>query len=163
MKPATKLHALAFAAALALSGGAASAGCILPANSEAMQAELLSGLNAVRRDHGLPALKLNAKLDTAAQKHACDNARRLSISHVSSDGSHLQNRLRRAGYRYATASENTGRGFVSGTRAVDWWMHSPHHKDNILMPQTRDIGIGIALSDAPDARLHWVIDMGLSG
>lgn len=31
------------------------------------------------------------------------------------------------------------------------------------MPQTRDIGIGIALSDAPDARLHWVIDMGLSG
>lgn len=61
-----------------------------PANSEAMQAELLSGLNAVRREHGLPALKLNAKLDTAAQKHACDNARRLSISHVSSDGSHLQ-------------------------------------------------------------------------
>ncbi len=101
-------------------------------------------------------------LDKAAQGHACDNAKRHSTSHVSGDGSRLQHRLKRVGYDYRTASENTGRGFASGKRAVDWWMASPGHKKNMLMRDTREIGIGIAMSEAPDSRLHWIIVMGSS-
>lgn len=137
-------------------------GCALPANTATMRAELLKGINAERTKRGLTPLRLNAALDKAAQGHACDNAKRRSVSHDSSDGSKLQHRLRRAGYDYRTASENTGRGFGTPKRAVEWWMNSPHHKDNMLMRETRDIGIGIALSPAPENRLHWVIDMGKS-
>lgn len=150
------------AATILLSTGAAHAGCNIPANSGAMQAELIDNLNAERRARGLAPLRLSAGLDKAAQGHACDNASRQSISHVSSDGSQLQTRLRRAGYGYRTAAENTGRGFASGARAVQWWMGSPKHKQNMLMGQVRDVGVGIAMSAAPDSRLHWILVLGKS-
>jgi uncharacterized protein YkwD len=134
--------------------------CAIPQASEALQAEALKAVNAERAAHGLRALKFSRTLDKAAQGAACDNANRHEISHVSSDGSHLKDRLHRVGYRYRSAAENTGRGFRSGTSAVQWWMHSPKHKANILMSSVREIGIGIALSDAPDSKLHWILNMG---
>jgi uncharacterized protein YkwD len=152
MKP----PALALALALALVAAPAAAACVLPDNVKALQAEVLAGMNAQRRARGLPALQMDAKLARAAQGHACDNAARQSYSHVGSDGSQLQNRLGLSGYRYRLAAENTGRG------AVQWWMNSPHHKDNILLAPAVDVGIGIALSEAPDSRLHWVVNFGKS-
>jgi uncharacterized protein YkwD len=143
-------------------GAAAQAGCTIPSNSNAMQQELLSHLNAERKARGMSPLTLSAKLDKAAQGHACDNAKRKSISHTSSDGGTLKTRLRRAGYSFRTAAENTGRGFASGARAVEWWMHSPKHKDNILLRKAREVGVGIALSPAPDNKLHWIIVVGAS-
>ena len=71
-------------------------------------------------------------------------------------------RLRKAGYKYRAAAENTGRGFGTPQRAVDWWMNSPKHRTNILYPKMREVGIGIAMSDAPDSKLHWVINFGVS-
>ncbi|MDM7930899.1 CAP domain-containing protein [Tabrizicola sp.] len=136
--------------------------CTIPAGAGAMQQELLSHLNAERRANGLSPLRLSAKLDKAAQGHACDNAARKSISHVSSDGGTLKNRLRRAGYAFRAAAENTGRGFASGARAVQWWMNSPKHRDNILLRKAREVGIGIAVSPAPDAKLHWILVVGAS-
>jgi uncharacterized protein YkwD len=155
------LHAACIAAAL-LAPIAAHAGCDLPANTAELQAQLVADINATRADHGLPTLRMNSALTTAAQRHACDNAKRKSTSHVSSDGSRLQGRLRRAGYQFALANENTGRGFTSAARAMQWWMNSPHHAENILMNGTQDIGVGIAVSAAPEGRLHWVIDMATS-
>ncbi|HEY6919919.1 MAG TPA: CAP domain-containing protein [Tabrizicola sp.] len=136
------------------------AGCTVPPNAGAMQQELLAHLNAERKARGLSALVLSAKLDKAAQGAACDNAKRRSISHVSSDGGTLKTRLRRVGYGFRTAAENTGRGFATGARAVEWWMNSPHHKDNILLRKARDVGIGIAVSPAPDNKLHWILVVG---
>jgi uncharacterized protein YkwD len=155
------LAAVAASAMICL-GAAANAGCSIPSNANAMQQELLSHLNAERKARGLPALSLSAKLDKAAQGHACDNAKRKSISHTSSDGGTLKTRLRRAGYSFRTAAENTGRGFASGARAVEWGMHSPKHKDNILLRKAREVGVGIAVSPAPDNKLHWIIVVGAS-
>jgi uncharacterized protein YkwD len=155
------LAAVAASAMICL-GAAANAGCTIPSNANAMQQELLSHLNAERKARGLSALSLSAKLDKAAQGHACDNAKRKSISHTSSDGGTLKTRLRRAGYSFRTAAENTGRGFASGARAVEWWMHSPKHKDNILLRKAREVGVGIAVSPAPDNKLHWIIVVGAS-
>jgi uncharacterized protein YkwD len=136
--------------------------CSIPSASEAMQVEALKAVNAERAAHGLSPLKFSRTLDKAAQGAACDNANRHEISHVSSDGSHLKDRLHRVGYRFRSAAENTGRGFRSGSSAVQWWMHSPKHKSNILMRSVREVGLGIALSDAPDNKLHWILVMGES-
>ena len=138
----------------------ASAACSLPDASKAMQTEALKAVNAERAGAGLRALKFSQSLAKAAQGHACDNARRHEITHVSSDGSKLQHRLKRVGYRYRSAAENTGRGFRSGSSAVQWWMQSPKHKANILMRGVKEVGLGIALSDAPDNKLHWILVMG---
>lgn len=154
--------AAATAATVLFLSSTAHAGCSVPPNADAMQQELLAHLNAERKAHGLSALKLSTKLDKAAQGHACDNAKRKSISHTSSDGGTLKTRLRRVGYGFRTAAENTGRGFASGARAVEWWMHSPKHKDNILLRKAREVGVGIAVSPAPDNKLHWIIVVGAS-
>lgn len=138
------------------------AACTIPQNADALQQEVLSHLNAERKARGLPLFKLSAKLDKAAQGHACDNAYRRSISHESSDGGTLRTRLKQAGYKFRAAAENTGRGFGSGARAVEWWMNSPKHRDNILLGKVREVGIGIALSDSPDNKLHWVLNFGSS-
>jgi uncharacterized protein YkwD len=134
--------------------------CPLPSNMDELRAQVVANVNAEREARGLPALRMNSELIKAAQGHACDNAKRQTYTHVSSDGSRLQNRLRRAGYSYAMANENTGMGFASSQRAVEWWMNSPYHRDNILMRGTRDIGVGIAFSDGPEGRLYWVVNMG---
>ncbi len=148
--------------ALAMTLGLPAQACTVPTNADALQAEVLSHLNAQRKAHGLTPFKLSTKLDKAAQGHACDNARRKSISHDSSDGGTLKTRLRKVGYKFRAASENTGRGFGTGARAVEWWMNSPKHRDNILFPRVKEVGIGIALSDAPDNKLHWVLNFGTS-
>lgn len=158
--PHSALTALVTCAALLLAAPAMA--CSVPGNAGAMQAELLSHLNAERKAQGLSALRASAKLDKAAQGHACDNAKRRSISHVSSDGGTLKNRLRRAGYAFRTAAENTGRGFASGARAVEWWMNSSKHRDNILLRKAKEVGIGIAVSPAPDNKLHWILVVGAS-
>lgn len=157
-----RLTLAAMAAASVLSLGFAAQACNTPSNAGAMQAEVLAHLNAERKARGLNALTLSTKLDKAAQGHACDNAKRKSISHTSSDGGTLKTRLRRAGYAFRAAAENTGRGFASGARAVQWWMHSPKHKDNILLRKAREVGIGIAISPAPDNKLHWILVVGAS-
>jgi uncharacterized protein YkwD len=154
------LTAVAFVIASSMLAPDVGFACSIPQASEALQAEALKAVNAERAAHGLRALKFSRTLDKAAQGAACDNANRHEISHVSSDGSHLKDRLHRVGYRYRSAAENTGRGFRSGASAVQWWMHSPKHKANILMRSVNEIGIGIALSDAPDNKLHWILNMG---
>jgi len=156
----TLTRTLTIAAALLALAAPAQALCSKPGGYQTMQADLVVQLNAERRARGLPAFVYSPKLDRAAQTHACDNARRHSISHEGSDGGRLVNRLHRVAYNYRAASENTGRGFANGTRAVQWWMNSPGHKKNMLMRQTRDVGVGIAMSSAPDSRLHWILVMG---
>lgn len=146
--------------AFALSLTAASAGCLKPENFQQLQADFLKTLNAQRKANGQSPLVENGTLEKAAQGMVCDNARRHSVSHTGSDGSQLQNRLNRVGYNYRTAAENTGRNFPDARFAFDWWMHSPKHRGNMLNPALREIGIGLAISAAPESQLHWVLDFG---
>lgn len=139
---------------------AANAACVKPGNVSALATAVVAGINAQRQAQGLDALQSDSALTSAAQGLACDNAARQGISHVSLNGARLPQRLRAASYRFATAAENTGRGFGSAERAVAFWMESSGHRENILNNSIRDIGIGIAMSDAPDSRLHWVVNFG---
>jgi uncharacterized protein YkwD len=133
--------------------------CKQPDLLETVRYEVIAAVNAERAGAGLPPLKANARLTRAAQGHACDNAARGSYSHTGSNGSDLTARLRNAGYRFRAAAENTGRGFGTPDRAVDWWMNSPGHRANILMRGVREIGVGVAMGDG---KAHWVLNFGTS-
>ena len=41
--------------------------------------------------------------------------------------------------------------------AVEWWMNSSKHRDNNWLRSATDVGIGIAVSDAPDNKLPWTL------
>lgn len=155
-----RLKSIILAVAVALIVPGAALSCALPGNAAAMRAEALRLVNAERKRAGLRALSPSPALQEAAQFMACDNAGQRRLSHRGADGSELQNRLRRVGYRYRTANENLGQGFRDPAAAVSWWMGSPSHRSNILDRDTRDVGIGVA--QGSDKRPYWAMVSGAS-
>lgn len=106
-------------------------------------------INAERRKHGLRALRMDPRLSKAAQAHSRDMVRRRYFSHTSPDGLSPAQRVRATGYLRAarawTVGENIAwawHGRETAARVVTAWMHSPPHREEILRPSFRDVGIG---------------------
>ena len=115
-------------------------------------------LNRERRNHGLPRLRANRKLVRSASRYSRDMVRRNFFSHVSPSGGTPTDRIRRGGYlrgaRVWSIGENLAWGsgsYATPLGTVRAWMNSPGHRANILRPDYRAIGIGIAMG-APGAR-----------
>ena len=121
-------------------------------------------VNRERAARGLVALRADARLDRAAAAHSLDMVRHRYFDHTSPTGSTVLSRIRATGYlahaRAWAAGENiawaTGR-LATPTAIVAAWMHSPGHRANILRPQFRDVGTGVAVGvPAPGIRLGGV-------
>jgi uncharacterized protein YkwD len=117
----------------------------------------LCTLNAERARHGLPRLKLNKKLSSAARWHARDMVRRDYFAHDSLGGGTFVDRIRRSGYMKGASSWSVGENLAWGSnersapRAItSMWMNSAGHRANILSPAFREVGIGFSLG-APGA------------
>lgn len=133
----------------------ATAGCSTPPGADSSRNALLSLMNAARTQAGLGGLTLDPAITAVSQRYACENAARRSISHVGSDGSDITERFRRGGLRASLEAENTGLFRGGAQHAFDWWMGSPHHRDNILRAQITKVGIGLAAAGGETA---WVVD-----
>src|SRR5215208_5649551 len=111
-----------------------------------LEAGILERLNAIRAEHKLAPLRVNARLATAAQSHSLDMVTKGFFSHDSATVS-FDRRIERvyssASYRTWAAGENllwspTG---LAPKAALDLWMASPGHRANILSPRWREIGV----------------------
>lgn len=138
------LRLTALAIGLAMSAGGAAAQCTLPGDANAFASQLAAGLNAQRRANGLGPLQYNEELGRAAMRHACDMQANGFFDHHGSDGSNHDQRVQRTGYRPCFSAENLAFGYPQPATVVDGWMHSPGHRRNMLAPQARDFGIGLA-------------------
>ncbi|HUR72781.1 MAG TPA: CAP domain-containing protein [Sporichthya sp.] len=110
--------------------------------------------NVQRVAHGCRALKYNTALQTAAQRHANDMARKHYFSHNSLDGTPWWKVIMRAGYK-DPGGQNIARGFSSPSSVVRAWLNSPSHRKNIMNCQFRTIGIGFNGNGD-----YWVQDFG---
>ena len=100
-------------------------------------------VNRIRAHHGLRRLKASRRLARAASRHTNDMLARDFLSHASSNGTGMAQRLR----RYTRAhwiGENIAAvsGRATARRAVRMWMQSPPHRAVLLSPSGRRIGIG---------------------
>jgi uncharacterized protein YkwD len=101
-------------------------------------------VNRIRARHGLRRLRVSRALSVAATEHSGDMLRRDFLSHASSDGTAMADRIR----RYTGARHWIGESIVAvggrGTarRAVRMWMHSPPHRAVLLSAAGRRIGVG---------------------
>ena len=105
--------------------------------------ELLVLVNQKRLDNGLSPLTMDEKLSGAAYgkaRHMLDNN---YWAHFAPDGTSPWNFIINSGYNYVYAGENLAKGFVNANDAVDAWMNSPTHRDNILSSQYKDVGFAI--------------------
>ena len=68
-------------------------------------------------------------------------------AHVAPDGTQPWKFFTSFGYKYRYAGENLARDFSNASSAMDAWMNSPTHKENILNPKYKEIGIGVVEGD----------------
>lgn len=111
--------------------------------------------NRVRASEKLGAVTPNAQLAAAARAYAAYLAKNNVFSHTA-DGRQSSERITAAGYEWCQVGENlalaqNSNGFKTeglATKAVEGWLNSPGHRENLLQPHVTEIGVGVA--KAPD-------------
>ncbi|MCL2814137.1 MAG: CAP domain-containing protein [Oscillospiraceae bacterium] len=117
-----------------------------------LAAEVIRLTNMERANHGLPELSGgNSLLNSAAIIRAGEIIG--TFSHTRPNGSSCFSVLDDVGLNYLVAGENICSGLSSPKAAVDAWMGSQGHKDNILDPEYTQIGVGVARDGNGD--FHW--------
>jgi uncharacterized protein YkwD len=116
------------------------------ANSD--ETRILSLINRERSRRGLSDLGWNDDLAILARGYSERMAREHFFSHVDSSGSDVVDRARKMRIRgWSKIGENLFMCDADGdftSLSVRGWMHSPTHRDNILDPEWRATGIGVA-------------------
>ncbi|MGI6182239.1 MAG: CAP domain-containing protein [Agathobaculum sp.] len=106
----------------------------------AFAAQVAALVNQERAKAGLPALRIDAGVQRAAQVRAGEAAR--SFSHTRPNGASCFTALSEAGVSYRGAGENIAYGQASPQEVMRAWMNSPGHRQNILHAGFTTIGVG---------------------
>jgi uncharacterized protein YkwD len=121
---------------------------------EAIERALFESVNKERAARDLPALRLSSPLSDVARQHSEEMARLGRLSHESAAGGTLKERLERARIANALSAENVARGDSFDPALIhEALMGSEGHRENILLPNVDEVGIGVALGPDGD---HYV-------
>jgi uncharacterized protein YkwD len=112
-------------------------------------------LNQVRSSDGVRLLAFDRRLVAVALQHALDMIEHHYFAHSAPDGSSPFDRLRDAGIDYTYAGENLAMD-VSPDAASAALLHSPPHRENMLEPHYRRVGI--AAVESPEGDEFFVED-----
>lgn len=112
--------------------------------------------NKMRAEKGLSALTLSDKLTEQANVRAEEIAWSGKHSHTRPTGGYFSSLFKENGLTTGTAGENIGWGYETPSGVCNAWKESPTHYENIMNPDFRCIGIGVAADADPDAKLVWV-------
>ncbi len=96
---------------------------------------------------GVDSLSRNPKLDKAAEIKLEDMHLRGYFDHYDPDGGMgIEYLVDEVSYENIVAGENLAWGhYTSDSHVVEAWMNSPGHRENILRPQFREIGVAVKL------------------
>ncbi len=103
--------------------------------------------NEKREGVGLAALELNPTLSQAAQSKGAHMLANDYWAHVAPDGTEPWKFFTDVGYKYRFAGENLARDFSNPGSAVEAWMASPTHKENMLSPKYKEMGVAVVEGD----------------
>jgi len=105
--------------------------------------DVVTFTNQKRTEAGLSTLTTNGALSSAALAKGKDMLAKGYWAHVSPDGVEPWAFFKQVDYKYRYAGENLARDFSSAAAAVDAWMASPTHRDNMLSNKYKEIGIAV--------------------
>jgi uncharacterized protein YkwD len=140
-----------------------------PMNDDAphVASDLLAAINVARSqarrcgDRWFAAaapLQSVPQLREAAERHARDMLEHDYFAHEGHDGSSPAQRVGDTGYRYRIVGENIASGPQSVQEAVDGWIASPGHCENLMDARFTDSGVAYAVSSRGPPRIYWVQD-----
>ena len=117
--------------------------------------QVFTAVNEARMRAGLTTLERRRDLDFVAYLHALDLIAMGKLSHVSSDGRHLENRLSHLNWVWAGENLARNKGYDSPTEeAVRGWLTSPRHRENMLRPDFNQTGIAVVRD--PGSKFYYI-------
>ena len=115
--------------------------------------EVVQLVNQERAKVGAGPLRMAADLQEAADIRARELTQ--AFSHTRPDGSSCFTVLKNSKYR--RIGENIAAGQRSPAEVMDSWMHSKGHRENILNPEFREIGVGYYSGESDtECEAYWV-------
>ncbi|MBR4903739.1 MAG: hypothetical protein IKZ53_03640 [Selenomonadaceae bacterium] len=119
--------------------------------AENFAVEVLELVNVERAKVGVAPLRLADDLQNASAIRAREIVQ--YFSHTRPDGSSCFTVMRNKGW---ACGENIAAGNAAAYETVNQWMNSQGHRENILNPNFRELGVGYAYDDYSEYRHYWV-------
>jgi uncharacterized protein YkwD len=116
------------------------------ATTKEIEIAIRESINQVREDEQLSPLQHNERLAQVARMYSRQMAEQDFFSHTGIDGSTLADRVRAGGIIYWVVGENLFKSTNIPEPvqvAVDGWMDSPGHRENVLRPVFQETGVGV--------------------
>jgi uncharacterized protein YkwD len=115
---------------------------------------LLKAINSARAAEGLAPLTLEPHLVLAARRYSRVLARTSQLSH-NARGRDVGQRLAAAGYKGQAFGEDLAVG-MSAEQTVAAWLASPMHRQVLLSPLYKRVGLGVAHGSYQGYATHFV-------
>jgi uncharacterized protein YkwD len=116
---------------------------IPPETNESIRTKVFALVNQEREKAGLVDLKESPLLNKSASDKAQDMIAKNYWSHVSPSGEQPWQIIGQDGYSYRYAAENLARDYLDAESAVQAWMDSPEHRNNMLSAKYTETGIAV--------------------
>jgi uncharacterized protein YkwD len=146
-------------------GGRALAHC----GSQLPVQELLQRINRVRatgyrcggRTLGAAApVRWDASLYSAAAGHSLDMAKRNYFEHHSPEGRDVASRVTAVRYHWRAVGENIAAGNLGPAEAMQAWLESPGHCENIMNPDYADVAVACVADSHSQWGTYWTMVLG---
>jgi hypothetical protein len=124
--------------------------------SSARADDITAMISQYRREHGLPAVKTDAKLTAVAVRQAKAMASTGVMDHDVA-GSFAS---RIAGANTASAAENIAAGTKTWADTLRIWKASAGHNTNLLRPDADSLGVAVAYNENTRYKAYWAMVIG---
>jgi hypothetical protein len=126
---------------------------LMIAGSSARAEDITAMISQYRREHGLPAVKTDARLTAVAVRQAQAMASSGIMDHDVA-GSFAS---RIAGVNTASAAENIAAGTKTWADTLRIWKASPGHNTNLLRPDADIVGVAVAHNENTRYKTYWAM------
>jgi uncharacterized protein YkwD len=134
------------------------------ASATTLEQRVVELTNALRQQHGCPALQISPELSVAARAHSQEMADHNYFNHVDLSGHRSDWRAQQAGYTGIAGWENIAAGYPTADAVVaGWYNETPPndgHRRNILDCSLTEVGVGVATNPKSDYGIYWTQDFG---
>lgn len=113
-----------------------------------------------RRMPPAPPLRWDSALQSVAAGHSRDMARRNYFDHRSPEGRTVRDRVARTPYKTKVVGENLAGGDRQVRGAVQGWLESPGHCENLMNPQFSQVAVACVGQPGSQWGTYWTMLLG---
>ncbi|MEA3178740.1 MAG: hypothetical protein QOI59_2263 [Gammaproteobacteria bacterium] len=102
-----------------------------------------------------PLVLAPSTFERAAVEHSQDMANHNYMDHTGRDGSTPADRVTRTGYKWKAIGENLASGILTPEDAVNGWVGSPHHCENLMSARFTQMSVAYAVNAESNGGIYW--------